>query len=50
VFAFFTLEKYASSSYLKSIAESENHWVGMDTARELCGEGGGGRDRATDGL
>jgi hypothetical protein len=49
-FDFFTLEKYTSSSYLKSIAESENHWVGMDTARERWGGGGGWRERATDGL
>ena len=34
---FFTFEKYTSSSNLKSIAESENHWVGRDTARR--GEG-----------
>jgi len=30
---FFTFEKYTSSSNLKSIAESENHWVGRDTVR-----------------
>lgn len=29
---FFTFGKYTSSSNLKSIAESENHWVGRDTA------------------
>jgi len=34
---FFTFEKYTSSSNLKSIAESENHWVHRDTARR--GEG-----------
>jgi hypothetical protein len=34
---FFTFEKYTSSSNLKSIAESQNHWVGRDTAR--LGEG-----------
>jgi hypothetical protein len=47
-FDFFTLEKYASSSCLKGIAESGNHWVGMDTTRERSG--GRGRDRATDRL
>jgi hypothetical protein len=41
-FDFFTLEKCTSSSYLKSIAESENHWVGMDTARKAGGGGGAG--------